>query len=163
MIIIVEGGDATGKTSIAEWFSHTLGIDYIHFGKPEDMELVKAEYLAPLMADNVVLDRSFIGSRVWSELGYHAPTLSEKEWREMCRLYASRSASAVFMLRDLDAIQQTITERGEGDQAWIDAYLAQTTFMDIVREGELYYIPHGFMSPNLASSLRKKAPWNSAS
>ena len=68
-VIIIEGADNVGKTSVAKYIANKLGYKYIHFGPPSDPETVKYEYLDFIeTVDNAVVDRSFIGEFVYGPL-----------------------------------------------------------------------------------------------
>lgn len=69
-IVILEGCDNVGKTTIAQALTQEFGYKYIHCSAPKSQEAAREEYLGILDEDtDLILDRSWIGDFVY------APTL----------------------------------------------------------------------------------------
>jgi hypothetical protein len=148
-ILILEGGDGTGKSSVANELLERWGAGtaVLHYGKPEaDMDPV-AEYLERVQSwldypgGPVVLDRSFIGSRVWSRLGFHKPTLNAQQWADVCRWYAHKGARVHVLVKPAAEIAKVLNARGESDSQRVEAVVGQAEFMDMVVNHDILYIP----------------------
>ena len=79
-LIIIEGLDKVGKSSVAEYFTNILGYKYIHMFAPATIN--RNSYLSEMFTviantanDNVVMDRSYYGELVWPHVYGRDPML----------------------------------------------------------------------------------------
>lgn len=65
MLIVIEGMDRTGKSTLAQYLAQEYHLESVHFDKPSQHPL--AEYLRPVEAGprRAVFDRYHVGERVW--------------------------------------------------------------------------------------------------
>lgn len=106
MLIIIEGLDRTGKSTLASYIAmKNQPTALLHYSKPEKHPLF--EYVEPLLAydpcspGNVVLDRGHLGESVWPQVFGRGSELDEptRRWIELFML--SRGAVLVHAKRDL--------------------------------------------------------------
>lgn len=120
-LIVIEGVDRTGKSTLADKMPQTLsrlngrGTRVIHAERPESPRAVD-EYLEPILkyvpnaSRNVVLDRSFVGESVWPTLFSRTPALTPGEYALLVAAYASKGALFVMCERPLDEIHAEFVE-----------------------------------------------------
>jgi len=91
MLIIIEGPDNTGKTTLARHLQEVFTLDYIHCSKPKTDNPFQ-EYLSMFSDLNVptVIDRAHLGEYVYSKL-----------WRDGCSITDKQ-----FKLLDLEAMSR---------------------------------------------------------
>lgn len=158
-LVILEGADATGKSSYAEHLVLHGNSVLLHFGKPPADW--RGEYygrLAQWPALHTILDRSFIGSRVWSRMGFHDDPLTEKQWRAVSWSYARHSehVEAMVVVRDPREIADEIKGRGETPQQAVDAVIGQYHFLNLLARNEVYYIPIAAHSSNRIHHMKEQ-------
>ena len=147
MITILEGTDGVGKTTLALWMAERLSAAIVHYGVPEPGMNNELRYELPILSaleagnGEVVLDRSFIGSVVWSELGFHDPTMDDLEFRRRCHWYAQKGCVVHVMVRPDQEIWQVSKDRQEDATSRGNSMIAQTEFMRLVKEGAIMYMP----------------------
>ena len=107
MLIIIEGIDRTGKSTIAEYFK-SLGYEYIHMSAP-DKKYMRADYAGPSYLDdmaelllsftgrNVVLDRSHMGERIWPLVYGRASLLTEDDIEVLRELETGLNTRRILM------------------------------------------------------------------
>jgi uncharacterized FAD-dependent dehydrogenase len=84
-LIILEGLDRTGKSSVARHFEEKEGYEVIHLSAPRK-GITSDEYLQEMVdlissaaGKNIVLDRSHYGELIWPSVYNRKPVLSEEE------------------------------------------------------------------------------------
>lgn len=104
MLIVVEGLDRTGKTTLSRNIKAETGCGYVHFSKPTAHPL--DEYVEPVVdCPHVVFDRYHWGEMVWPQIFGRE---SECDWRMFLYIelaLQSRGAVVVHAQRDLDAVE----------------------------------------------------------
>lgn len=74
MLIILEGLDKTGKSTVAEHFRQKQRFEYLHMTAPAKWHTPQSYFaemvhlLASTVGKNVVLDRSWCGELVWPQI-----------------------------------------------------------------------------------------------
>lgn len=140
MITILEGTDATGKSSHADWLGQNTSGRVIHAGIPQHGNWF-AEYVKPIqqhMESNpnvpLILDRWHLGEMIWPTV-FHRKSLfnSFDEYDKCCAMLAAMNTKVKVLYREADAIINTLMLRNEQDQ--IDNVLrGQDLFMDLVEK-----------------------------
>lgn len=153
-VILVEGPDGVGKSTFIDAMMEADGYaDFLHFDRPDHRHAL-SQYVVDLVdhfsddTTTLYLDRSFLGSKVWADLGFHEPTLTADQWVWLCEWYASIGAEAMFVLRSPEEIAATLTERGE-DYGYAIASL--NLFLHL--GADVPYIPTSYWSSNLLREL----------
>lgn len=82
MLIVLEGLDKTGKSTVAEHFRKKERFEYIHMTAPAQWHTPQSymtemlHLIASTSGKNVVIDRSWYGELVWPNVFYRTPLLS---------------------------------------------------------------------------------------
>ena len=158
-MIILEGTDGTGKTTLANWLAQD-GCGVIHYGRPEGDPIESFVVEAALWGGpRGVLDRSALGTLVWSDMGFHPPVWSPDQARGVARCYASKRAQACILVRPEPDLASELGARGEPVQ---EALEAQPRFIRLAEQ--VYYVPVCIVSSQLAHHIiesEDRERWNS--
>lgn len=108
MLILIEGLDRTGKTTLASAIAEAVGAELYHFSKPEQHPLLEYEsWLDDYVPDSgrhVVCDRYHWGETVWPTI-YDRPTEYTPEMLLHTELYLeSRGALMVYTRSSAESI-----------------------------------------------------------
>ena len=143
MIAILEGTDAVGKSTHAEWAAGRHDALLHHYGRPDGNHPIDEYVLrvAGNAARNIIMDRSFIGSWVWAKAGFHPPILKPDQWNMVCSWYAEQGAQVTIIVRPDDEIADTIRSRGETEREVVEAVLGQELFIELALSHEILYMP----------------------
>jgi len=81
IIVVVEGADGVGKTTVAKRIAEVLKLKYIHTTAPKDYQTAKDECFDLIHTQDAVLDRSWVGEFVYPQLfrNYTADYFNELE------------------------------------------------------------------------------------
>lgn len=106
-LIILEGVDKSGKTSVAQMFERQ-GYELIHMHAP-DKEMYKSGYEGPTYLEqmvemltsfsghNVVLDRSAYGELIWPQVYNRAPLLSSEDIEYLREIEVNLDTNRILM------------------------------------------------------------------
>lgn len=115
MIVVIEGADGTGKTTLARAVTDRLGAAYLHAGPPELHPLVS--YTAPLepLADriDVVCDRWHLGELVYGPLYRGGPGLTDCQFGAVEDYLLAKGAVLVHCTGRSRDIARRLDQRGE--------------------------------------------------
>lgn len=115
-VLIVEGADATGKTTFCREYAAAHNARYLHAEAPTTNDWID-EYVHPISFDRpIVCDRWHMGEIIW-------PTIFERrslfatfdEYEHCTRMLLGLGASIIVVTRNHDDIVATLKERGEQD------------------------------------------------
>ena len=114
-LLIVEGLDRTGKSTLADIVSEKMGADVLHFSKPKVHPL--NEYLYPLEDmdpdASLVFDRYHVGEVVWPEIWDRETPYDFAMHTYVEMVLRSRGAHMVRTLRDMDEIRAQLVAEDE--------------------------------------------------
>lgn len=131
-ILIVEGTDATGKSTLCRDIAESTGRRYIHASAPKTRDWFD-EYIVPLKSgEPVVCDRWHIGELIWPDT-FGRPSLFESfaEYEHCTRILVELlGAQIIVVSRPWRDIAATLLERGEQDTTEI-TLRAQALYHDI--------------------------------
>lgn len=119
MLIILEGVDRTGKSTLATALAEFIGGEVWHRGKPSAHPLVEYEGALrgydPLdYTRHVVIDRWHVGERVWPSVFNRATRYDLPMFLHTDMFLRSRGALVVYCYRpDSDALAREYREHGE--------------------------------------------------
>lgn len=137
MLILIEGVDRTGKSTLARSLAGATGA-VLHFSKPTVHPL--NEYARPIEAyrpgkgERLILDRGHVGESVWPLLFRRESLLDESSRRWLELFYLSRGAAIVWATRELSSLERACEEDGEpiwGD----DVRTADAAFREVLKHG----------------------------
>lgn len=137
MNVYLEGPDAVGKTTLAQWLRSKHEFSVCHLTADTPNTYAFHEKLIN-KTDWVVYDRFCIGERVYSELYGRVPKISEKECDMIIKDTAKNHGIFVLMLAsNLDDIAHRLIARKEFQ------YLGE-----ILKQSELYSVFKKYESPS---------------
>jgi hypothetical protein len=139
ILILIEGIDRTGKSTLAERLSAFTGGKVMHFSKPECHPLY--EYTASFAnfrpaAETVILDRGHVGESVWP-LVFGRPTQMDEPVRRWLNMFfMSRGAVLIHAQRNPfdDDIAHEFEAAGEPIFMPADIQFAACLFRDAVAD-----------------------------
>lgn len=140
MITIIEGTDATGKSTHASWLASVTKGKLIHAGIPIHANWFQ-EYIKPVQSHlettpetPLILDRWHLGEMIWPTV-FHRRSLfnSFDEYDKCCALLAAFNTQVKVLYRNADAIINTLMLRNEQDQI-DDVLRGQELFIDLVEK-----------------------------
>lgn len=106
MLIIIEGPDGAGKTTLAREFEK-LGFNYVHNGAPrpdEDLFETYTQQILKVGLQDTVFDRLHLGEIVYGTVVRRKSLLTIEQIRLLNRLIYSRGACTFFCLPKFDTI-----------------------------------------------------------
>lgn len=122
-ILILEGCDKVGKTTIAKDLAKYYGLKYVHTGVPPKSAHKKMyhwhkDILDPLLSDphlkGVVLDRFHLSNVVYSQVMQHHDCISNVGWTMLeHRLLTEHNPVVVYCYRSEEAIKQAFIDDKE--------------------------------------------------
>lgn len=108
MLVIIEGLDRTGKSTISDHFK-SQGFEYIHMSAP-NKKYVSRDYTGPSYLDemielllslscrNIVLDRSHYGERIWPYVYGRQSLLTEDDIEVLREIEATLEVRRILMV-----------------------------------------------------------------
>lgn len=146
MLILIEGIDRTGKTTLAKRLQLFLGGNIQHFSKPEAHPIYEyTAYFANFRpaADTDILDRGHVGERVWPTIFRRPSQMDDAVFRWVDMFYRSRGAVLIHADRPVD--DACITDYVISDeplQGREEIRLAQALFEQAVTDSSLHVYPY---------------------
>lgn len=142
MIIIIEGADGAGKTTLAEKIKAQTGYMMLHRTQPkneEDKKRMMDEYIQVIKAGkNCILDRSWYSEMVYGPVMRDASTITYPQMYELERLLAKNGALVIYCTAPEATLWKRCLTRGED-------YVTQLeTFHEICKGFDqlMYDVPH---------------------
>jgi len=140
MIILVCGGDGTGKTTLCKHLAEHYGFEYKHFDRPVSKEAAKKEYFDYIdyVSENnlnVVCDRMYDGEFVYAPIyrGYKIDYLEEIEEK----IKKQVKTVVVYVTADIEDIIHRVTVRGEDFVQLGDHTLIQSLYEEFMQKQTL--------------------------
>lgn len=118
-MIIVEGADGTGKTTLCKQIAEKLNMQYLKIPRHKnDMELNGFKFYveqAESIPDNCIVDRFHIGEMVYPRLYTDDTRAPLKMWQQHCieRVLKIRGAVLVHVMSNYDFIEKNYKQRNE--------------------------------------------------
>lgn len=117
MIIIIEGPDGSGKTTLAETISRQTKYPIIHRSKPESEEekkIMMGEYLQVIKSNkNAIFDRCWYSEMAYGPVMRDASVISYPQMYELEEMLAKNGAIIIYATGHKGALWQRCTRRGE--------------------------------------------------
>lgn len=141
MIIIVEGPDGGGKSTLAQTISRQTGYTIEHRSKPqteEEKALMMGEYVQLAKSGrNVILDRCWYSEMVYGKVMRDQSYIDYPQMYELERLLAKNGALIIYCTGPKAALWKRCTSRGE------DYITCRDDFTAICEEyDKLMEVPH---------------------
>lgn len=113
MLIIIEGADKTGKTTLAQEISKRLGYKYVHFGVPGPSPADEyAKFLIDLK-EPTVCDRFFYGEMIYGPLLRGRSLIKPLQRTVIERLCRSKSAVLIHAKTPLAIVSERLRLMGD--------------------------------------------------
>lgn len=117
MIIIIEGPDGTGKTTLAEYLSATTGYPIKHRSKPKDeqeRQLMYDDYRNDIKSGkHMIWDRGFYSEMVYGPLMRDQSYISLKQMEEFEQLILTNGGLVIHCTGEPVELYKNATTRGE--------------------------------------------------
>ena len=117
MIIIIEGPDGSGKTTLAEKISKQTKYPIIHRSQPkteEEKKLMMGEYLQTIRSGkNMIFDRCWYSEMAYGPVMRDDSVISYPEMYELEELLAKSGALIIYATGAKAALWQRCQKRGE--------------------------------------------------
>lgn len=141
MIIIIEGPDGSGKTSLANRLSRQTGYKIIHRTQPkteEDKAIMMDEYFRVIRSrENMIFDRCWYSEMVYGPVMRDASVISYSQMYDLERRLMETGAMIIYCTDAKQVLWARCQERGE------DYIVDRTTFDSICdRYDTLFASPH---------------------
>ncbi len=106
MIVVLEGVDGGGKTTLAGKLGLSLGLSYIHVSNPEPGDDVFQHHFQPIkgIKDDTIVDRLHWSDDVYGAVLRGGPGLSDQEFGFLDGYLASRGAITVLCAPPLETV-----------------------------------------------------------
>lgn len=105
MLIVIEGPDGSGKTTLAKQLAERFGLTYHHEGPPpKDIPALEhyGAVLENLRQEKVVFDRFALGERVYGPVLRGVDGLGEEGWNLIQRLFRATNVFTILCLPAYD-------------------------------------------------------------
>jgi gluconate kinase len=118
MIVVIEGVDCTGKTTLAEHLAKELGLVYLHAGPPEQHPLIEYEEAIYHNMEwdedaGLVMDRWHVGEGVWP-LVFDRPSVFNIGMQLHIEMFLeAEGGQFVHATAPADVIRKRMADRGE--------------------------------------------------
>lgn len=117
MVLIIEGPDGSGKTTLAEQLSRQTGWPIEHRSKPEtpeEKERMMGEYIQLVKSSrNVILDRCWYSEMVYGPVMRDQAYIDYPQMYELERQLAKHGAVIIYCTGPKAALWMRATRRGE--------------------------------------------------
>ena len=141
MIIILEGIDGSGKTTLAQQISHQTGYPIIHKTQPKDeaeKKLMIGEYLQVIRTNkNAIFDRCWYSEMAYGPVMRDTSVITFPQMYELERLAAKSGAMIIHCTGSEAALWQRCQKRGE------DYVVCRDDFKAIHKNfNDIFLVPH---------------------
>jgi thymidylate kinase len=141
MIIIIEGPDGSGKTTLANQLSKQTGYKIIHRVQPkteEEKAIMMGEYLQTIRSGkNMIFDRCWYSEMVYGPVMRDASVIGYPQMYDLERQLSKAGAMIIYCTDSKAALWSRCQDRGED-------YIVDRTTFDKICDGfdQLFAAPH---------------------
>lgn len=104
MIVLLEGPDGAGKTTLGRLIEAEFNMPYVHVSSPKGADVFTHHYLPAMQADNTVLDRLHWSEDVYGLINRGGSGLTAQEFGFIDGILHSKHAVVVLCLPPLSAV-----------------------------------------------------------
>jgi thymidylate kinase len=141
MIIIIEGPDGSGKTTLAKKIAEQAGYEYLHNVQPEydghDASMVQMYEDLIKSHTNLVLDRAWYSEMAYGPTMRDHSSISYPDMYRLEELVAKKGGMIIHCTDSVNILWKRCQKRGE------DYIIHKADFVDIVEAfNEIMSVPH---------------------
>lgn len=146
MLIVVEGCDRAGKSTLCRNLRYQFGGEILHFSAPDPGRDPVSEYVDPLAAyrpgsgRNLYVDRHYLGELVWPRFFSRESLMDDDKQAQIEGVLNVLGACCVLAVREPRSLNQACVDDEEppGDRAW----LVQLDFQSAAAHSRLPWIEY---------------------
>lgn len=117
-MIVIEGVDLSGKTTLAKYIAERYGLEYVHLGRPEPgvRHWVQACNLMQEITHQVVCDRLVIGSKIYGEYlqdEFNYKPVTQRELDEWVGWMRMNNGIIIYARCSLTSLRYRYAQRGD--------------------------------------------------
>jgi len=129
LIIIIEGPDLAGKSTLVKQLNINNDFEVVHFDKPVPNFDFHESYLNVLDKENVILDRYFFSEIVYSKIFGRQCKVSKETVQQIKEKLKNKPHQLIFVNPGIDTLKRRYRERG-------DEIISESQIEKIVQEYE---------------------------
>lgn len=115
-VIVLEGCDGAGKTTIADHLVACYGFQFVHSSRaPDDVDLLQRHLAIIATPGRLALDRSFVSELVYGPVFHRRSRLAWSHAVELAKLVATRTGVFVHLTAEPRCIQDRLRDRPDGE------------------------------------------------
>lgn len=146
-VVLVEGCDGSGKTTMADQLAGRYGFRVVHSSRsPDSIDLAERHRAIISAPGRLALDRSFVSELVYGPIFHGRSRLTWPQAIELAQLVADRGGLLVHLTAEPQTIQARLRHRRDGDplplalieriqQQYDDVLTQLDPFVTITRHG----------------------------
>ena len=159
MILILEGCDKTGKSTLAAKLSKELGFPILKTSAPKKGEDPYREYVTKILTsnENIIFDRFHLGELVYGPIYRKKSQLDQAQFRSLELLLKARDARIIYCEAPKEFILQKFKEDNETFAQPSDIQLILDTYKSILSKTSLPVTIHSIQD-NLAAIEAGETP-----
>ena len=132
MIIILEGPDGSGKTTLAKYFSDKLGYEIKHRSNPKtqkEKDEMMQSYKDDIMnEENIIWDRGFHSELVYGPIKRDKTYISIDQMLELEKDLSIKGTMVIYCTDEIQTLWKRCTSRGE-------AYIKNIDELQVIKDG----------------------------
>lgn len=110
-IIIIEGPDGAGKSTLAKSLAGALGMNILKMTADGGQSV--QEYLQKLACDGVIIDRCWVSEQVYSDLFGREPRIDNDDAEALTEFCGLAGIPIIVLLPPLHVVIRRLNERGD--------------------------------------------------
>lgn len=111
MLIIIEGPDGAGKSTLAKSLAGTLDMNILKMTANGGQSV--SEYMQKLACDGVIIDRCWVSEQIYSDLFGREPRIDNDDAEALTELCEFTHIPIIVLLPPLHVVISRLNERGD--------------------------------------------------